>query len=79
MIQAIPLIWKQKINDKEITVEINHVVQDHHLIKNTRVIVLDKIAAREIHSVLLSSSNTPTSQEYFDKAIPNENFDWNQI
>ena len=79
MIQAIPLIWKQKINDKEITVETNHVVQDHHLIKNTRVIVLDKIAAREIYSVLLLSSNTPTSQEYFDKAIPNENFDWNQI
>ena len=35
------------------------VVQEHHLIKNTRVIVLDKLTAREIYSViLLSFGNT---------------------
>ena len=38
LIHAIPLIWKQKINDCE-NVEKNYVVQDHHLIKNTRAIV----------------------------------------
>ena len=60
LIHAIPLIWKQKMNDSEKNVEKNYVVQDHHLIKNTRVIVLDKLTAREIYSVLLlSSGNTP--------------------
>ena len=55
-------------------------VQDHHLIRNTRVIVLDKLTAREIYSVLLlSSSNTPTSEKYFGKFFPNENFDWKKI
>ena len=55
--------------------EKNYAAQDHHLIKNTRVIVLDKLTTREIYSVLLlSSGNTPTSQKYFDKAFPNENF-----
>ena len=49
LIHGIPLIWKQKINDSEKNVEKNHVVQDHHLIKNTRVIVLDKLTAREIY------------------------------
>ena len=29
--------------------------------------------------MLLSSSNTPTSQKYFDKVFPNENFDWKKI
>ena len=47
------------------------------IIKNTRVIVLDKLTAREIYSVLLlTSGNTPTSQKYFGKVFPNENFDW---
>ena len=73
MIQA---IWKQKLDDSEKIVEKIYAVQDHHLIKNTRIIALDKLAAREIYSVLLLSlGNTPTSQKYFDKFFPNENFD----
>ena len=80
LIHAIPLIWKQKINDSEKNVEKKYVVQDHHLIKNTRVIVLEKVTAREICSVLvLSSGNTPTSQKYFGKVFSNENFDWKKI
>ena len=77
LIHAIPLIWKHKINDSEKIVETNYVVQDHRLIKNTKAIVLDKLTARELYSVLLlSSDNIPTSQKYFDKAFPNENSDW---
>ena len=48
------------------------VIQDHHLTKSTKVIVLGKLTAREIHSVLLiSSGNTPTSQKHFGKILPN--------
>ena len=55
-------------------------LKDHHLIKNTTAIVLDKLTAREIYSVLLpSSGNIPTSQKYFDKVFPNENFDLKKI
>ena len=80
LIHGIPLIWKQKINDCEKNVEKKYVVQDHHLIQNTRVIVLEKLTAREIYSVLmLSSGNTPTSQKYFGKVFPNENLDWRKI
>ena len=39
--------------------------------------MLDKLTAREIYSVLLLSwGNTPTSQKYFGKVFWNENFDW---
>ena len=80
LIYANPLIWKQKINDSEKNVEKSYVEHDHHLIKNTKVIVLDKLTMREIYSVLLlSSGNTPTSQKYFGKVFPNENFDWKKI
>ena len=79
-IHAIPLIWKQIINDSEKNVETNYVVQDHHLIKNARAIALDKVSAKQAYSVLLlSSGNIPTSQKYFDKVFPNENFDWKKI
>ena len=64
---------KKKKNDSEKNVEANFVVQDHHLIKSTRVIALDKLIAREIYSVLLlSSDNSPTSQKYFGKVFPND-------
>ena len=80
LIHAIPLIWKQnknKKNDSEKNVEKKYLIQDHHPIKNTRVIVLDKPTARELYSVLLlSSGTTPTSQKYLGKVFPNENFDW---
>ena len=80
LIHTISLIWKQRINDSEKNVEKKFVVQDHHLIKNTRVSLLKKLTAREIHSVLiLSSGNTPTSQKYFGKVFPNENLDWKKI
>ena len=74
---AIPLIQKQKTDDTEKNVETSCIVQDllvvyrsvvHHLIKNTIVIILDKLTAREIYSaLLLSSGNIPTSQKYFEK------------
>ena len=70
LLHAISLIWKQKINDSEKNVETNYVVQDHHLIKNTRAIVLDKFTMREIYSVLLlSPGNIPTSQKHFHKVF----------
>ena len=80
LIHAIPLIWKQKINDREKNVETNYVVQDHHLTKNTKAIASEKLTSREIPSVLLlSSGNMPTTQKYFDKVFSNKNFDWIKI
>ena len=35
-----------KVNDSEKNVEKKYVLQDHHLIKNTRVIALEKVTAR---------------------------------
>ena len=80
LIHAIPLIWKQKINDSEINVETNYIAQDHHLTENTSVIVFQKLTVREIYSVLLlSSGSTPTSQKFFSKVFTNEHFDWKKI
>ena len=68
----------ETVNDSEKNIERNYVVQDHHLIKSTRVIVLDKLTATEIYSIL-SSGNTPNPQKYFCEVFPNGNFDWKKI
>ena len=68
MIRAIPIIWKQKINYSEKDDGKSCVVPDHNLLINTRVVVLDKLTAREMYSVLLlSSGNIPTFQKYSTK------------
>ena len=72
--------WHIEVNVPTKNVETNYVVQDHHLIKNTKAIVLHKLTARELYSVLLlSSGNIPTSQKYYDKVFPNINFDGKKI
>ena len=48
-----PTNLETKINDSRKNDEKMYVVQGHHLIKNTRVIVLEKLTAREIYSVLI--------------------------
>ena len=50
LIHAMPLIWKQRINESRKNAETNYVLQDHYLIKDTRVIVLEKLTAREIYA-----------------------------
>ena len=50
LIHAMPLIWKQRKNESRKNAETNYVLQDHYLIKNTRVIVLEKLTVREIYS-----------------------------
>ena len=70
LIHAIPLIWKQKITDSEKNVEKKYFVHEHHLIKNARVILLEKITARKIYSVLiLSSGNTPNLPKIFRQSF----------
>ena len=76
-IHGIPLIWKQKTNNRKIKYRDKYDIRTRQSPnKKARMIVSDKITAREIYSaLLLLSGNTPTSQKYFDKAFPNENFD----
>ena len=51
-------------------------VVNYHLIKNARILKLDKLTAKELCSILiLSLKNKPTSQSYFDNSFPNYTFD----
>ena len=80
LIHSIPAKWKHtlkiadKINDHDIS------IQDHHLIKNFRILTVAKLSAKEIYSILTySSNNQPTSQKYYEKVFTNDNLDWSEI
>ena len=80
LIHPIPQIWKNKIKQNLTKNEHNPLVLNHHLIKNARILTLEKLMAKEIYSVLISSlKNKPTSQSYFENLFPNYTFDWKQI
>ena len=50
LIHAIPQIWKNKIKQNLTKNESNLLVLNHHLIKNARILTLDKLSAMEIYS-----------------------------
>ena len=71
---------KNKIKQNLTKNESNLLILNYHLVRNARILTLDKLKAREIYSVLiLSLKNKPTSQKYFETLFPNYTFEWKQI
>ena len=48
------------------------VVKDHHLLRGSRIIILENLSSKELYSLLISAINyQPTSQKYFDNLFSN--------
>ena len=79
MKHAIPPKWKQITFDYS-DINENHLCQNHHVIKGTRSLPIDKLSSKEIYSILISNTvNKPTSNIYFEKLFENTSLDWNKI
>ena len=73
---AIPLNRKSIISSNFFDVN-NLFIQDHHLIKGSRV---DKLTFKEIYSLLVSKDRSkPSSNIYFEKMFPGIDLKWNDI
>ena len=58
----------------------NLIYLDHHLIKNNRLLCLQKLDSKELYSIItLNIGTIPTSQKYFECLFPNSDLDWNVI
>ena len=56
------------------------VVKDHHLLRSSRNIILEKLSSTELYSLLISAmDHQPTSQKCFDNLFPNIVLPWKQI
>ena len=59
---------------------INLIIHDHHLVKGSRVITLDKLTSTEIYSILISrAQNKPFFNIYFENLYNDYNIDWKTI
>ena len=76
---SIPQGWKIAIKENYEN-GINVIIHDHHLIKGSRVISLDKLTSTEIYSILISrAQNKPSCNIYFENLYNDYNIDWTAI
>ena len=48
------------------------VVKDRHLLRGSKIIILEKLSSKELYSLLISPlDHQPTSQKYFNNLLPN--------
>ena len=72
-------MWKKCIKQ---TSENNSllVVKDHHLLRGSRIIILEKLSSKKLYSLLISAiEHQSTSQKYFDNLFPNIELPWKEI
>ena len=79
MADSIPQIWKIIIKE-DYENATNLIIHDHHLVKGSRVITLDKLTSTEIYSILISrAQNKPSSNIYFENLYNDYDIDWTAI
>ena len=72
-------MWKKCIKQASENTSFG-VVKDHHLLRGSRIIILEKLNSKELYSLLISAvEHQPTSQKYFDNLFPNIELPWKEI
>ena len=76
LISAIPEGWKFIIKETHESTT-NLIIHDHHVIKGSRILTLDKLSSTEIYAILISKfQNKPSSNFYFANLFNDNDIDW---
>ena len=79
VISAIPEGWKFIIKETHESTT-NLIIHDHHVIKGSRILTLNKLSSTEIYSILISKfQNKPSSNFYFENLFNDNDIDWATI
>ena len=79
LINSIPEKWKLTIKKSSSDAK-NLVIHDHHLIKGSRILILEKLTSKEPYQILISSrTNKVTSVMYFEIKFNANSLDWTKI
>ena len=79
IIHYFPKSWKDAVIANSENIK-NLVFESHHLIKNHQIYCLNKLSSKDIHSILIESSDAkPCSQFYYENIFQNPNLDWKTI
>ena len=75
LISAIPEGWKFIIKETHESTT-NLIIHDHHVIKGSRILTLDKLSSTEIYAILISKvQNKPSSNFYFESLFDDNDID----
>lgn len=78
IIDAIPKLWRNIIKQNKDNLDL--VFLDHHLIRNSRILSLNKITSKELYSILISKiNNKPSSNLYFEYLFKDNSIEWKKI
>ena len=76
---AIPNQWKRIIKTTNDSCT-NIIYLSHHLVKNNRIVAVEKLHSKKIYSLMVSQDmSTPISQQYFKTFFPHLNLEWKLI
>ena len=79
LVDSFPERW-ELISKGNYENDTNLIIHDHHLIKGSRFITLDKLTPTKIWSILISKvQNKPSSNIYFENLFNDYNIDWTAI
>ena len=79
MINSIPEKWKLTIKQSSSDAK-NFIIHGHHLIKGSRILILEKLTSKELYEILISSrTNKVTSVMYFETKFNGNSLDWTKI
>ena len=79
LIDSISQRWKIIIKENYENAT-NLTIHNHHLVKGSRVITLDKLTSHKIYSILISrAQNKPSSNIYFKDLYNDYKIDWTAI
>ena len=79
LINSIPEKWKLTIKQSSSDAK-NLIIHGHHLIKGSRILILEKLTSKELYQILISSrTNKVTSVTYFETKFNANNLDRTKI
>ena len=79
MINSIPEKWKLTIKQSSSDAK-NLIIHGRHLIKGSRILIIEKLTLKELYQILVSSrTNKVTSVTYFETKFNANSLDWTKI
>ena len=79
LINSIPEKWKLTIKQSKSDVK-NLIIHGHHLIKGSRILILEKLTSKDLYQILISSlTNKVTSVTYSETKFNGNSLDWTKI
>ena len=72
LIGAIPEGWEFIIKETHESAT-NLIIHDHHVIKGSRILTLDKLSSTKIYAILISNAQNKPSSNFYFETLFNEN------